>query len=101
MSATIVVPAPPAWAPDLLTVGVTGTNGKSTTTTWVAAALGAMGTRVVRVTTLGFFVDDEEQRVEKSYDGFLECMRRGHTKGARYAAIELTSEASRRRGRVR
>lgn len=93
MSATIVVPAPPAWAPDLLTVGVTGTNGKSTTTTWVAAALGAMGTRVVRVTTLGFFVDDEEQRVEKSYDGFLECMRRGHTKGARYAAIELTSEA--------
>jgi len=93
MSATIAVPAPPPWASELRTVGVTGTNGKSTTTTWVAAALGAMGTRVVRATTLGFFVDDEEQAVEKSYDGFLECMRRGHALGARYAAIELTSEA--------
>lgn len=93
MSAPTVVPAPPRWARDIRTVGVTGTNGKSTTTTWIAAALGALGTRVVRATTLGFFVDDEEQHVEKSYDGFVECMRRGHAAGARHAAIELTSEA--------
>lgn len=93
MSRPIVVPAPPAWADDVLTVGVTGTNGKSTTTTWIAAALRSLGGPVVRATTLGFFLDDDELGLEKSYDGFVEAMRRGHAKGARHAAIELTSEA--------
>lgn len=89
----ILVPEPPSWARELFTVGVTGTNGKSTTTTFVAAALATFGTPVVRITTLGFFVDDERLEVEKSYDGFLETMRIGRDRGAKYAAIELTSEA--------
>lgn len=85
-------PAPP-WAERLLTVGVTGTNGKTSTTTWVAAALGAMARPVARVTTLGSFLDGEGLDVEASYDGFLETMRLASARGARCAAIELTSEA--------
>ena len=76
-----------------MTVGVTGTNGKTSTTTWVAAALGAIARPVARVTTLGSFLDGESLDVEASYDGFLETMRLASTRGARYAAIELTSEA--------
>jgi UDP-N-acetylmuramoyl-L-alanyl-D-glutamate--2,6-diaminopimelate ligase len=87
------VPAPPEWQSKLFTVGVTGTNGKTTTTAWIAAALRSFGHPVARATTVGFFVDDEELQVEKSYDGFLEGMRTALDRGGTHAAIELTSEA--------
>ena len=87
------VPAPPEWQPKLFTVGITGTNGKTTTTAWIAAALRTFGHPVARATTVGFFVDDEEQRVEKSYDGFIAGMRTALDRGGTHAAIELTSEA--------
>lgn len=88
-----IVPAPPAWSRDLFTVGVTGTNGKTTTTAWVAAALGALGRPVARATTVGFFLGDELLPLEKSYDGFLAGMRACLDRGGTHAAIELTSEA--------
>ena len=79
---------------DLRTVGVTGTNGKTTTTTLLAAALGAVARPVAWVTTLGFYLDDKEQLdVSKSEAGFLEVMRRARDSGGKYAAIEYTSEA--------
>jgi UDP-N-acetylmuramoyl-L-alanyl-D-glutamate--2,6-diaminopimelate ligase len=94
------VPVPPAWSSQLFTVGVTGTNGKTTTTAWVAAALrrlarsaGAGAGPVARATTVGFFLDEEQIPVEKSYKGFLEAMHTCFERGGRYAAIELTSEA--------
>ena len=92
------VPVPPAWSADLFTVGVTGTNGKTTTTAWVAAALRQLATRlgagpVARATTVGFFLDDEEQHIEASYDGFLAAMKACVDRGGKYAAVELTSEA--------
>jgi UDP-N-acetylmuramoyl-L-alanyl-D-glutamate--2,6-diaminopimelate ligase len=77
----------------MATVGVTGTNGKTTTTAWVAAALGRIGGPVARATTVGFFIGDDEIAIEKSYDGFLEGMRTCFDRGGRHAAIELTSEA--------
>jgi UDP-N-acetylmuramyl pentapeptide synthase len=43
-----LVPTPPAWNQQLFTVGVTGTNGKTTTTAWVAAALAALGRPIAR-----------------------------------------------------
>ena len=53
-------PPPPDWAHELLTVGVTGTNGKTSTTRWIAAALATLGRGpVARVTTVGSFVGDE------------------------------------------
>ncbi len=89
----LTIPTPPTWADRIATVGVTGTNGKSTTTTWLAAALRRLGGPVVRITTLGFYVDDDELALPKDYDGFVEAMRVGLERGARHAAIELTSEA--------
>lgn len=89
----LAIPTPPPWAERIATVGVTGTNGKSTTTTWLAAALRRLGGPVVRITTLGFYVDDDELALPKDYDGFVEAMRIGLERGARHAAIELTSEA--------
>ena len=86
-------PAPPPWADSLFTIGVTGTNGKTTTTALVAALLGAVARPVARVTTVGSFLDEERLDVPAHYAGFLETMRRGHAAGGRYAAVEFTSEA--------
>ncbi len=88
------VPAPPAWSSKLFTVGVTGTNGKTTTTAWVAAALRAISDPVARATTVGFFINDTVLGdLEKNYDGFLKGMRTCFDHGGTHAAIELTSEA--------
>lgn len=92
------LPEAPDWARDLFTVGVTGTNGKTTTTTYVAAALAAGGAPAVGITSLSTFVDLGGGALERlatsgDYDGFLEAMRVGRARGATRAAIELTSEA--------
>jgi UDP-N-acetylmuramoyl-L-alanyl-D-glutamate--2,6-diaminopimelate ligase len=86
-------PAPPPWADSLFTVGVTGTNGKTSTTAMTAALLAELARPVARVTTVGSFLDDELLDVGSHYDGFLETMRRCLAAGGKYAAIELTSEA--------
>jgi UDP-N-acetylmuramoyl-L-alanyl-D-glutamate--2,6-diaminopimelate ligase len=71
---------------------VTGTNGKTSTAAFVAAAVSS-GRPVVRAVTTGFYLGDEELEVPKSYQGFLAAMRIGLERGARHAAVELTSEA--------
>src|SRR5450432_1089524 len=86
-------PAAPPWAASLFTVGVTGTNGKTSTTAMIAALLGALARPVARVTTVGSFLDDEQLVVPAHYAGFLETMRRCLDAGGRYAAVEFTSEA--------
>jgi UDP-N-acetylmuramoyl-L-alanyl-D-glutamate--2,6-diaminopimelate ligase len=87
------VPNPPPWAEQLFTVGVTGTNGKTTTTAWVAAALRVLSRPVARATTVGFFLDEELYDIEKSYEGFIKGMRACVDRGGKHAAIELTSES--------
>ncbi len=86
-------PAPPAWASSLLSVGITGTNGKTSTTGMVAALLGLLARPVARVTTLGCFLEQEKLEVPPHYEGFLETVQRCREAGGRYAALELTSEA--------
>jgi UDP-N-acetylmuramoyl-L-alanyl-D-glutamate--2,6-diaminopimelate ligase len=86
-------PAPPPWADSLFTVGITGTNGKTSTTATVAALLANLALPVARVTTVGSFLDEERLEVPAHYEGFLETMRRCLAAGGRYAAVELTSEA--------
>jgi UDP-N-acetylmuramoyl-L-alanyl-D-glutamate--2,6-diaminopimelate ligase len=86
-------PAAPAWADSLFTVGVTGTNGKTSTTAMVAALLGEIARPVARVTTVGSFLDDERLELPAHYEGFLQAMRRCVEAGGKYAALELTSEA--------
>ena len=87
------IPNPPSWAEKLFTVGVTGTNGKTTTTAWVAAALRVLSHPVARATTVGFFLDEQPFEIERSYDGFIKGMRACVDRGGTHAAIELTSEA--------
>jgi UDP-N-acetylmuramoyl-L-alanyl-D-glutamate--2,6-diaminopimelate ligase len=86
-------PAAPAWAESLLSVGVTGTNGKTSTTSLIATLLGILARPVARVTTLGCFLDDERLEVPGHYEGFLQTLERCRDAGGRYAALELTSEA--------
>jgi UDP-N-acetylmuramoyl-L-alanyl-D-glutamate--2,6-diaminopimelate ligase len=76
-----------------VSVGITGTNGKTSTTSMLAGLLGLLAKPVARVTTLGCFLDDEPLDVPGHYEGFIETMRRGLARGGRYAALELTSEA--------
>ncbi len=74
-------------------VGVTGTNGKTTTTTWLAAALRAAQSPVFSATTLGYFLGDEKLTAGDGYEGFLDAARAASARGARVAALELTSQA--------
>ena len=86
-------PPPPEWSRELRTVGVTGTNGKTSTTRWIAAALRTLGLGpVVRVTTVGAFLDDEPSNVDETYGGFVAAMEAGRSAGGSLAAIEVTSE---------
>src|SRR5260221_5537021 len=84
---------PPKWSQQLTTIGITGTNGKTSTTRWTAACLAQVAQPVVQVTTLGAFLDDLEIDAAPDFDGFVATMRAGLDRGARFAAIELTSQA--------
>lgn len=89
----IEVPDPPPWADELTSVGVTGTNGKTSTTLWLAAMLATLGRPVAVATTLGYALDDEPFAAEKDFGGFLATMRAALARGGAYAALEMTSEA--------
>ena len=83
---------PPEWSRRLTSVGVTGTNGKTSTTRWVARCLACMARPVAQTTTLGSFLDDTPFDASRDFDGFLATMRAALDRGGRFAAIELTSQ---------
>jgi UDP-N-acetylmuramoyl-L-alanyl-D-glutamate--2,6-diaminopimelate ligase len=83
-------PAPPSWAREFTSVGVTGTNGKTTTTLQIASILGR---DAFRATTVGYFIGDREVRTEHTYDGFIAAVEEAHRVGSRHAVLECTSEA--------
>ena len=70
-------PAPPSFARRLRSVGITGTNGKSSTTTLVAALLGALAKPVAATTTLGSYLDAEPIDAPKTYEGFIVLVKYG------------------------
>jgi len=88
-----LIPAPPDWSRELLTVGITGTNGKTSTTRWTAACLARVARPVAQTTTLGSYLDDEPFVTSRDLQGFVSTMRAALDRGGRFAAIELTSEA--------
>ncbi len=88
-----VTPAPFPWAEDFVTVGVTGTNGKTSTTMLVAHAIRASGHGVVGETTLGFHRDGVLCEEERSLRGFYAVARKAAEAGVRHAALEITSLA--------
>jgi UDP-N-acetylmuramoyl-L-alanyl-D-glutamate--2,6-diaminopimelate ligase len=85
--------APPApWATDLFTVGVTGTNGKTSTTLMVAEVLRAGGYLVAFETTIGAGTR-AHQYEPRDETAFLERVHRAVKSGVSRFAIEVTSEA--------
>jgi UDP-N-acetylmuramoyl-L-alanyl-D-glutamate--2,6-diaminopimelate ligase len=83
-----------AWFDKGTTLGVTGTNGKTTTTTLLAHILQAhFGVPVFRATTVGYFLNAEPIEVEHDYDGFVSAMQTAYLRGARHAVLEMTSES--------
>lgn len=86
-------PAPFAWAAPFFTIGVTGTNGKTSTTTLAAAALRAAGHSVLVETTIGYDLDGEVLDVPRTHAGFLSAFDRAARAGCKHAAVEVTSEA--------
>ncbi len=90
-----VRPTPPpfAWASDFFTLGVTGTNGKTSTTLLAGAALRAAGKPVLVETTLGYSLDDARLDVPRTLEGYYRAFEQANVAGCRDAAIEVTSQA--------
>ncbi|MCY1007955.1 UDP-N-acetylmuramyl-tripeptide synthetase [Nannocystis pusilla] len=93
MSDPRLVPAAAPWAEDMRTFGVTGTNGKTSTTTMLAAIVRAAGQRVFAATTLDYSLDGVPLPVERSWQGFLAAAEQSRAAGARHAAVEITSQS--------
>jgi UDP-N-acetylmuramoyl-L-alanyl-D-glutamate--2,6-diaminopimelate ligase len=74
-------------------IGVTGTNGKTSTVRWIATCLAQLARSVAQVTTLGSFLDDEPFEATSDFDGLVATVKAGIDRGGRFAAIEVTSEA--------
>ena len=77
----------------LTTIAVTGTNGKTTTTSMLAAIARKAGHSVALVTTLGMWVDDEQVARDGSFASFVRTLRRARAAGAKTLALEVTSRA--------
>lgn len=75
------------------TVCVTGTNGKTTTTSLVAAIVAASGETPCRVTTIGAWVGDAMTGLAPTGNAFLRTVDLAARRGVRTLAIETTSHA--------
>ena len=82
-----------ALAQGFTTIAVTGTNGKTSTTSLVASIVRAAGEIPVRITTLGMWVDDAQLAEDTSLASFARTLRRARELGARTVALEVTSRA--------
>ena len=88
-----IVPAARPWAESWWTIGVTGTNGKTSTTVLAAAAIQAAAHHVFSSTTLDYCVDGESLQMTRSWPSFLEAAERCHELGGKHAVVEITSQA--------
>ncbi len=95
MPRQIVRPLPtPPWANRFVTYGVTGTNGKTSTTFMLDAILRAAGNKVLRMSTIGYALDGEPRpRPPGGYEGVLQLIRGSIEQGATRGAMEVTSLA--------
>ena len=81
---------------DLVTVGVTGTNGKSTTVFLVAAVLEAAGMPCGTLGTLGYRFGDYDyggERTTPEASDLFRILRSMHDRGAAAASFEVSSHA--------
>jgi len=75
------------------TAAVTGTNGKTTTTSMIEAIVAASGEHHARVTTLGAWVDGEPVAEGPTLEAFAKAIELGAERGLRTLALETTSRA--------
>ena len=83
---------PFSWASNMFTVGVTGTNGKTSTTHLVGHAMRAAGHHTLVIGTVGYFLDGRNLDVPRTLQGFYGGLQRLHEIGGRHAAVECTSK---------
>ena len=79
--------------PHLRTIATTGTNGKTTTTSMVAAIVEAAGELPARLTTVGAWVGDALIPAPTPSEEFLGTVERAVVAGVRTLALEVTSKA--------
>lgn len=77
----------------LTTAAVTGTNGKTTTTSMIEAIVAAAGEPSARLTTLGAWVGGRRVEGSDPTDEFLRCVEAAVAGGVRVLALETTSKA--------
>jgi UDP-N-acetylmuramoyl-L-alanyl-D-glutamate--2,6-diaminopimelate ligase len=75
----------------MFTFGVTGTNGKTSTTHLLAAAVMAAGHSTFRVGTVGVALDEQPLARGKTFHDFLGQLRFAAEQGCRHAVLEVTS----------
>lgn len=81
---------------ELNLVGITGTNGKTTTTYLVAAVGEAAGERVALTSTVEYRVGDEREKAERTTPESSDTqrlLRRAVSRGCRLAVMESSSQA--------
>lgn len=81
---------------DLVLIGVTGTNGKTTVCSLLWQALNQIGEKCGYIGTLGFYIDDLEKTLSNTtpdvydiYEMLLTCKN----KGCKYVVMEVSSHA--------
>jgi UDP-N-acetylmuramoyl-L-alanyl-D-glutamate--2,6-diaminopimelate ligase len=80
----------------LRVVGITGTNGKTTTAALVAQALGSAGRKVARLGTLGLYLEEVHVRDTLTTPGaedLAECLRLAVRAGVTDFVMEVSSHA--------
>lgn len=75
------------------TAAVTGTNGKTTTTSMIDAIVAASGEPSARLTTIGGWVGTEVIEAATPTEQFLALVERAVEAGVRTLALEVTSKA--------
>jgi UDP-N-acetylmuramoyl-L-alanyl-D-glutamate--2,6-diaminopimelate ligase len=85
--------APPfGWADRFFTFGITGTNGKTSTTHLLQAIVRASGASCLLIGTLGYYLDERRlDELPRSLAGFHDAFRLAHQGGGQWAAVECTS----------
>ncbi len=84
---------PKAWAEDMFTFGVTGTNGKTSTVWLLERAVAAAGHPAIRISTAGDTYDGKPAERPGGKHQFLRMMWEGHELGCKHVVLEATSLA--------
>jgi UDP-N-acetylmuramoyl-L-alanyl-D-glutamate--2,6-diaminopimelate ligase len=83
---------------DMIVIGVTGTNGKTTTTNLIASGLKSAGKKVFMFSTVNFMINDKEyvnNTKMTSPDAFFlqKLLSDAKAQGCEYAIIETSSHS--------